>query len=90
MSPPQCEGSRAKVKPVHFESTASQKAELPRGFMKVRYYGFLSPSFAMPLEEVKARIEMARVLPRARPKSRSKRRCRCAAAIAAGCCITNE
>lgn len=32
---------------------------LPRGFMKVRYYGFLSPSFAMPLEEVKARIEMA-------------------------------
>lgn len=31
---------------------------LPRGFMKVRYFGFLSPSFAMPLEEVKARIEM--------------------------------
>jgi hypothetical protein len=31
---------------------------LPTGFMKVRYYGFLSPSFAMPLEEVKARIEM--------------------------------
>jgi hypothetical protein len=25
----------------------------------VRYYGFLSPSFSMPIEEVKARIEMA-------------------------------
>jgi hypothetical protein len=32
---------------------------LPRGFMKVRYYGFLSPSSAVPLEEVKARIELA-------------------------------
>ena len=32
---------------------------LPRGFMKVRYYGFLSPSAAVPLEDVKARIEMA-------------------------------
>ena len=32
---------------------------LPRGFMKVRYYGFLSPSASMPLEDVKARIEMA-------------------------------
>jgi Putative transposase len=32
---------------------------LPTGFMKVRYYGFLSPSFSVPLEEVKARIEMA-------------------------------
>lgn len=31
---------------------------LPAGFMKVRYYGFLSPSFAMPLEEVRARIAM--------------------------------
>ncbi len=31
---------------------------LPRGFMKVRYFGFLSPSFAMPLDEVRARIEM--------------------------------
>ena len=27
--------------------------------MKVRYYGFLSPSSAVPLEDVKARIEMA-------------------------------
>lgn len=32
---------------------------LPTGFMKVRYFGFLSPSFAMPIEEVKGRIEMA-------------------------------
>jgi hypothetical protein len=33
---------------------------LPSGFMKVRYFGFLSPSFSMPFEEVKGRIEMAR------------------------------
>jgi Phage integrase, N-terminal SAM-like domain/Putative transposase len=33
---------------------------LPAGFMKVRHYGFLSPSCSMPIEEVKARIEMAR------------------------------
>ena len=32
---------------------------LPRGFMKVRDYGFLSPTSAVALEEVKARIEMA-------------------------------
>lgn len=32
---------------------------LPTGFMKVRYFGFLSPSFAMPFEEIKARIELA-------------------------------
>ena len=32
---------------------------LPGGFMKVRYFGFLSPSFSMPIEEVKGRIEMA-------------------------------
>jgi len=32
---------------------------LPRGFMKVRYYGFLSPSSSVPLADVKARIEMA-------------------------------
>jgi len=32
---------------------------LPRGFMKVRYYGFLSPSSSVALEEVKARIELA-------------------------------
>jgi hypothetical protein len=32
---------------------------LPTGFMKVRYYGFLSPTAKMPLEEVQARIELA-------------------------------
>lgn len=32
---------------------------LPGGFMKVRYFGFLSPSFSMPIEEVKGRIELA-------------------------------
>jgi hypothetical protein len=32
---------------------------LPRGFMKVRYYGFLSPSSAVSLQYVRARIELA-------------------------------
>ncbi|MCK9389116.1 MAG: transposase [Sulfuritalea sp.] len=32
---------------------------LPRGFMKVRYFGFLSPSFSMSIEELKGRIELA-------------------------------
>jgi len=32
---------------------------LPCGFMKVRYYGFLSPSSNVPLDEVRARIELA-------------------------------
>ena len=32
---------------------------LPSGFMKVRYFGFLSPSFKMPFEQIKARIELA-------------------------------
>jgi Putative transposase/Transposase zinc-binding domain len=32
---------------------------LPTGFMKVRYYGFLSPASRIPLEEVRARIELA-------------------------------
>jgi hypothetical protein len=32
---------------------------LPSGFMKVRYYGCVSPSFAMPLEELRARVELA-------------------------------
>jgi hypothetical protein len=32
---------------------------LPQGFMKVRHYGFLSPSFGVPLAEVRARVEMA-------------------------------
>jgi hypothetical protein len=32
---------------------------LPRGFMKVRYYGFLSPPSSVSLADVKACIEMA-------------------------------
>jgi hypothetical protein len=32
---------------------------LPQGFMKVRHYGFLSPSFGVPFEQVRARVEMA-------------------------------
>ncbi|MFN0038720.1 MAG: transposase [Burkholderiales bacterium] len=32
---------------------------LPTGFMKLRYFGFLSPSFKMPFEQIKARIELA-------------------------------
>ena len=30
------------------------------GFMKVRHFGFLSPSFKMGFEEMRARIELAR------------------------------
>ena len=32
---------------------------LPKGFMKVRYYGFLSPTAKVPLEELKAKVELA-------------------------------
>ncbi len=32
---------------------------LPTGFMKVRYYGLLSPASRIPLEEVRAKIELA-------------------------------
>ena len=32
---------------------------LPSGFMKVRYYGVLSPSFRLGLENIRARIEIA-------------------------------
>ena len=41
---------------------------LPRGFVKVRYYGFLSPSFGVPLEDIRARIELAQGFARATPK----------------------
>jgi hypothetical protein len=44
---------------------------LPRGFMKVRYYGFLSPSSSVPLEDVKARIEMASGIALAAPEAPS-------------------
>ncbi|MBI2200304.1 MAG: transposase [Candidatus Rokubacteria bacterium] len=45
---------------------------LPRGFMKVRYYGFLSPSSSMSLEDVKARIEMASGFALAAPEATSE------------------
>jgi hypothetical protein len=45
---------------------------LPRGFMKVRYYGFLSPSSLVPLEDVKARIEMASGFALAAPEAASE------------------
>ncbi|MGH8522826.1 MAG: IS91 family transposase [Gammaproteobacteria bacterium] len=32
---------------------------LPTGFIKVRYYGVLSPTFSVPIEEVKATVEIA-------------------------------
>jgi len=32
---------------------------LPTGFMKVRYYGFMSPNSAVTLEEVRTKIELA-------------------------------
>jgi hypothetical protein len=32
---------------------------LPTGFMKVRYYGFLSPTAKVSLEDVKAKVELA-------------------------------
>ncbi len=32
---------------------------LPTGFMKVRYYGFLHPGCSVPLEKVKALVELA-------------------------------
>ena len=43
---------------------------LPRGLMKVRYYGFLSPSCAVPLEELRARIEMAQGFARSAPEAK--------------------
>jgi hypothetical protein len=32
---------------------------LPAGFMKVRYYGFLSPGSSVPLEKIEALIELS-------------------------------
>ena len=51
---------------------------LPRS-MKVRYFGFLSPSCALPLAEVKARIKWRTVLPSRPRQSSSNRPRRCAA-----------
>jgi hypothetical protein len=36
-----------------------QQHVLPIGFMKVRYYGFMSSNSAIPLEEVRTKIELA-------------------------------
>jgi Putative transposase/Transposase zinc-binding domain len=33
---------------------------LPTGFMKLRHFGFLSPSFKMGFEQIRARVELAR------------------------------
>lgn len=32
---------------------------LPAGFMKVRYFGFLSPSYSMKIDQIRGRIELA-------------------------------
>jgi len=32
---------------------------MPLWMTRMRYYGFLSPTFGVPLEEIKARVEMA-------------------------------
>jgi hypothetical protein len=32
---------------------------LPTGFMKIRYYGFLSPNCSVPLEKINALIQLA-------------------------------
>ena len=45
---------------------------LPRGFMKVRYYCFLSPSASVPLEAVKTRVEMASGFALATPEAPSE------------------
>lgn len=45
---------------------------LPRGFMKVRNDGFLSPSSSVPLEDVKARIEIASGFALAAPEAASE------------------
>ncbi|MFQ5615932.1 MAG: transposase [Anaerolineales bacterium] len=53
---------------------------LPWGFMKVRYYGFLSPGCRIPLEEVRARIQLAHgftlTVPKIKPESRPSLTCR--------------
>lgn len=40
-------------------SPSPSRSVLPTGFMKVRYYGLLSPASRIPLEEVRAKIEFA-------------------------------
>jgi len=45
---------------------------LPRGFMKIRYYGFLSPTSSVSLEDIKARIEMTSGFALAAPEATSE------------------
>jgi hypothetical protein len=53
---------------------------LPWGFMKVRYYGFLSPGCRMPLAEVRARIQIAHgfavTVPKVMPEPQPPLSCR--------------
>ena len=52
---------------------------LPTGFMKVRYYGVLSPTFSVPIEEVKATVEIASgftvISPEPNTQAPSRHRC---------------
>lgn len=52
---------------------------LPTGFMKVRYYGVLSPTFSVSIEEVKATVEIASgftvISPEPHTETPSRHRC---------------
>ena len=52
---------------------------LPTGFIKVRYYGVLSPTFSVPIEEVKATVEIASgftvISPEPNTEAPSRHRC---------------
>jgi len=52
-------GVRTLVLPVMEFMRRFLQHVLPRGFVKVRYYGFLSPSFGVPADEIRARVELA-------------------------------
>jgi len=59
---------------------------LPRGFMKIRYYGFLSPTSSVSLEDIKARIEMTSGLALRPPRPPASPRRPCAAVTAVALC----
>jgi len=59
---------------------------LPRGFMKIRDDGFLSPTSSVSLEDVKARIEMTSGVALAAPEGRASPRRPCAAVPAGAPC----
>jgi hypothetical protein len=59
---------------------------LPKGFMKVRHFGFLSPNFAMPLQKIRElicvlyellRAQPVKVKPPGKPKPLRCDRCQC-------------